>query len=143
MNKNYKIFIVMSKDAIFKTVLRKVGDKLNYSKPTDEISYRTFVNSLEEGSSVEVFFDASKDDGSLAQIAKIKVCIRELAKEIGQTFEDTEIEIKRASGLCIIKEIEGDKYIFCKSFGDCSKSDLGLAIQTIIQRGDFVGVNFR
>ena len=133
----------MSKDAIFKTVLRKVGDKLNYAKSTDEALFKSFVNSLDENSSIEVFFDASKDDGTLAQIAKIKVCIRDLAKEIGDTFEDVELEIKKASGLCIIKEINGEKYIFCKSFGDCSKSDLNLAIQTIIQRGDFVGCNFR
>jgi hypothetical protein len=133
----------MSKDAIFSTVLRKFGDKLIYANGAHESTYKTFVNSLEEGHSVQVFFDASKDDGTLAQLAKIKVCIRELAKYTGNTFEDTEIEIKKASGLCLIREIEGEKYIVIKSFGDCSKSDLSLAIQTIIQRGAFVNINFQ
>lgn len=133
----------MSKDAIFKTVLRKFGDKMIYANPADETLYKTFVNSLEEGSSAEVFFDASKDDGTLAQIAKIKVCIRELAKETGNTFEEMQLEIKKASGLCIEKDIDGVKHVFIKSFADCSKSDLSLAIQAIIERGDFVGINFR
>jgi len=133
----------MSKDAIFNTTLKKFGDKLIYSKQADEVLYREFVNKLEEGHLIQVFFDASKDDGTLAQIAKIKVCIRELAKETGDTFEDTEISIKKASGLCITRVIDGERYIIIKSFGDCSKTDLSLAIQTIIQRGDFLGINFR
>jgi len=133
----------MSKNAIFSTILKKFGDKLIYAKGVEEILYREFVNKLEEGHLIQVFFDASKDNGTLAQIAKIKVCIRELAKEVGNTFEDTELDIKKASGLCIIKEMDGEKFIFVKSFGDCSVDDLSLAIQTIIQRGDFVGINFR
>lgn len=133
----------MSKDAIFSTVLRKSGDRMVYGNPAHEKLYRIFVDSLEEGHSAQVFFDASKDDGTLAQLAKIKVCIRELAKYTGNTFEDTEIEIKKASGLCIVREIDGEKYLWVKSFGDCSKSDLSLAIQTIIQKGDFLNINFR
>lgn len=133
----------MSKDAIFNTMLKKFGDKLIYAKQADEVIYREFVNKLEEGHMIQVFFDASKDDGTLAQLAKIKVCIRELAKETGNTFEDTELDIKKSSGLCLIRVIEGEKYIVIKSFGDCSKTDLSLAIQTIIQKGDFLGINFR
>ena len=133
----------MSKNAIFSTILKKFGDKLIYVKGAEEILYREFVGRLEEGHLIQVFFDASKDDGTLAQIAKIKVCIRELAKELGNTFEDTELDIKQASGLCIVKEIGGEKFMIVRSFADCSVGDLSLAIQTIIQRGDFVGINFR
>jgi len=133
----------MSKNAIFSTILKKFGDKLIYVKGAEEILYREFVDKLEEGHLIQVFFDASKDDGTLAQIAKIKVCIRELAKELGNTFEDTELDIKQASGLCIVKEVDGQKYMIVRSFADCSVSDLSLAIQTIIQRGDFVNINFR
>lgn len=133
----------MSKNAIFSTILKKFGDKLIYAKGAEEILYREFVSKLEEGHLIQVFFDASKDDGTLAQIAKIKVCIRELAKELGNTFEDTELDIKKASGLCIIKEMDGEKFMIVRSFGDCSVDDLSLAIQTIIQRGDFVNINFR
>jgi len=133
----------MSKDAIFSTILKRSGDRLIYAKNTDEALYKTFVESLEEEHLVHVFFDASKDNGTLAQLAKIKVCIREIAKETGNTFEDTEIEIKKASGLCIVRVVDGERYMFCKSFGDCSASDLSLAIQTIIQKGDFLNMNLR
>jgi hypothetical protein len=132
----------MSKTTVFSTVLKKFGDKLIYANGAHETLYKSFVNSLENDHRVQVFFDASQDTGTLAQIAKIKVCIRELAKETGNTFEDTELEIKKASGLCIVKVIDGEKYLFCKSFGDCSKEDLSLAIQTIIQRGSFLNMNF-
>lgn len=130
------------KNAIFSTILRESEGRLVYLNPAHEVMYKTFVGALEKGHLVEVFFDANMDDGTLAQIAKIKACIRELAKETGNTFEDTQLEIKKATGLCVIKTIEGEKYMVCKSFGDCSKSDLSLAIQTIIERGKFLGINF-
>jgi hypothetical protein len=88
---------------------------------------------------IHAFFDANLDDGTLTQIAKVKACIRELAKETGSTFESTERDIKIASGLCFDKDGEA----YCRSFADCSKDELSLTIQTIIERGDFVGINFR
>lgn len=132
-----------NKDAMFSTVLRKSGDKLVYVRPAEELLYKSFTESLEEGHVVQVFFDAAKDDGSLAQLAKVNACIRALAKEVGVTFEDMKLEIKQAAGLCVVKSIGGEKYMICKSFGDCSSSELSLAIQAIIQKGDFVNINFR
>lgn len=131
------------REAMLGVNLKKFGDKLIYVKGAEERLYKEFVNNLQEGQVVQAFFDADTDDGSLAQIAKIKACIREIAKETGDTFEDTQLEIKKASGLCVIKEIEGEKYMICKSFGDCSKADLSLAIQTIIERGKFLSLNFQ
>lgn len=128
---------------MFSTVLKKFGDKLIYANPAHEVLYKTFVNSLGEGQPVELFFDANKDDASLAQLAKAHKCIREIAKEVGETFEDTKLEIKKASGLCVVKVIDGEKYIYCKSLGDCSKEDLSAVIETIIQRGDFLRMNLR
>jgi hypothetical protein len=132
-----------SKDAMFSTVLRKSGNRLIYNHAAHEALYKTFVQSLEEGQVVQIFFDANTDDGNLAQLAKVHKCIRELAKETGVTFEDMKLEIKKAAGMCVVKEIGGEKYMVCKSFGDSSKDDLSMVIQTIIQRGDFVGINFR
>lgn len=132
-----------NKDSMLSVVLRKTKDKLIYTNGGDEALYKIFLNGLEEGHSVQVFFDANMDDGTLAQLAKIKACIRELAKESGNTFDDMQLEIKKASGLCVVKEIEGERYIICKSFANCSKEDLGLAIQTIIQKGDFLNMNLR
>lgn len=132
-----------SKDSMLSVTLKKFGDKLIYMKGVDETIYKEFVNSLEQGHVVHAFFDANSDDGTLAQLAKVHACIRELAKETGYSFEDMKLEIKKASGLCIIKEIDGEKFLYCKSFGDCSKSELSLAMEAIIERGDFVKLNFR
>lgn len=128
-----------NKDAMFSVVLKKFGDKLIYANPAKESLYKQFVNALEDGQHVEVFFDANVDDGTLAQIAKIKASIRQLAKETGNTFEEMQDIIKEASGLIVEKE--GQKII--KSFANCSKSELNLAIETIIQHGDFLNINFR
>jgi hypothetical protein len=133
----------MSKDAMFSTTLKKFGDKLIYFKKSDESVYKTFLNGLEEGQLVDVFFDASKDDGSLAQLAKIHKCIREIAKETGHEFEDIKEYVKKKSGLIIEKEVLGEIIPHRKSLGKASKEDLGLVIETIIKLGDLVNVNCR
>jgi hypothetical protein len=79
--------------------------------------------------------DSNVDNGTLAQIAKIHACIRELAIELGYTFDDMKAEVKRRNGMLI-----NDK---CKSFADCSKEELALVIQSIIQIGDLANINFR
>jgi hypothetical protein len=129
----------MSQEAIHSVILKKSGNKLIYKNSNDEGLYKLFVNSLSEGHLVHAFFEANLTDGTYTQISKIKVCIRELAKEIGDTFENVEKEIKTATGLS--SEVNGvTEY---KSFADCSKDELSLVIQTLIERGDFVNINFR
>lgn len=105
--------------------------------------YEAFLKTLEQGQSVEVFLESNPDDGTLTQIAKIKVCIRELAKEVGETFEEMQVQVKRSSGLCIKKTIQDEHYLICKSFGDCSKEELSMAIETIISMGDNLNMNLR
>lgn len=124
-------------------ILKKENGKLIYRLSSDSVLYKAFVDTLEEGQLVEMFLDANKDDGTLAQLAKIHKCIRELAKELGYTFEDMKLEIKKAAGLCFVRTIDGERFMICKSLGDASKEDLGLVLQTIIERGDFVGMNLR
>lgn len=109
----------------------------------DDTKYKAFLKTLEQEQSVEVFLESNPDDGTLTQIAKIKVCIRELAKEVGETFEEMQAQVKRASGLCIVKTIEGERYLICKSFGDCSKEELSMTIETIIEMGDRLNMNLR
>lgn len=108
-----------------------------------DTKYKAFLKTLEEEQSVEVFLESNTDDGTLTQIAKVKVCIRELAKEVGETFEEMQAQVKRASGLCIVKTIEGERYLICKSFGDCSKEELSMTIETIIEMGDRLNMNLR
>jgi hypothetical protein len=49
------------------------------------------------------------------------------------------LQAKRKTGLCWVSN--GQEY--CKSFKDCSKSELNLVIQALIEMGDFAGSNLR
>jgi hypothetical protein len=131
------------KDNMFTSILKKSGGKLVYVNKADEQVYKLFVESLGNDQVVEIFFDANKDDGSLAQLAKIHKCIREIAKETGDNYEDMKLLIKKKSGLCIKKEVDGEVVMVCKSFANASKSDLAMVIETIVQIGDLVNLNFR
>ena len=87
--------------------------------------------------------ESEVDNGTVPQLAKIHACIRELAKETGYTFEDMKLEIKRQAGLCIKKEMSGEVFLVCKSFSRCSKDELALVIEAIVQIGDSLNINFR
>jgi hypothetical protein len=131
------------KDNMFTSTLQRVGDRLVYASATDEKIYKLFVENLAEGQTVEVFFDANKDDGTLAQLAKIHKCIREIAKETGNDFEDIKDLIKVRSGFCFKKNVDGEIITKCKSFAKASKEDLGFVIEALIKLGDLVSVNCR
>ena len=105
----------------------KKGGKLTYLEPKENLAYQMFVSKLDEGQVVDMYIDLADVDHSKAQLAKVHACIRELAKESGYTFDDMKLIIKDSSGL------NG------KSFADCSKNELMLAIEACIQIG---GENF-
>lgn len=132
-----------NKENMFNATFKKVDGKLKFVNDSDSSAFKVFVNSILEEQTVDVFFDANKDDGTLAQLAKIHKCIREIAKETGADYETTKLHIKKKSGLCIKKELDGEIFMICKSFGTCSKTDLILVIETIINIGDVVNINFR
>lgn len=111
--------------------------------PSSQVRYADFLDSLTHSQKIEMFMESNVDNGTVTQIAKIHVCIRELAKEMGYSFEDMKLEVKKMSGLCVEKTIGNDRFLVCKSFGDCSIDELGLAIQTIVELGDQINVNFR
>lgn len=104
--------------------------------------YQEFVNSVAVGQTVEIFMESNVDSKTIPQLAKVHACIRELAKETGYSFEDMKLEIKKKAGLCIVKEMGGEKFMICKSFSDCSVDELGLSIKAIIEIGETVGINF-
>jgi len=101
----------------------KKDGKLVFAHPQDKLAYEIFVEKLKEGDKVDMFIEVSNPDHSKAQLAKVHACIRELAKESGYTFEEMKLIVKEHAGLA------------GKSFGDCSKSDLMLAIEACIQIG--------
>lgn len=100
--------------------------------------YETFVNHIPEGAIVEFFYEMQHDDGTLPQLAKIHVMIKHLSTHIGETVENMKLLIKDRAGLCIAREVAGKEYFLAKSFGDCSREELSLAIQAAIEIGDEV-----
>ena len=67
----------------------KDGDELNHSIKAKGTLYDNFVNELPEGTKVEVFINIVGKKASNAQIARVHVMIRELAAEIGYSFQET------------------------------------------------------
>lgn len=122
---------------MFSFKLTKNNGKLVYINESTKISYQLFLDKLQEGQEVEVFMGLTSDNGSLAQLAKVHACIRELAKESGYTFEEMKFIVKKHSGLCY----DGGGAEYCKSFKDCSKEELTMAIQSAIEIGIDLNVN--
>jgi hypothetical protein len=115
----------------FTGILKKDKHQLVYSSQKDETKFKVFKDALQDGMLVEVYMEIQKDDGTLAQLAKIHSMLRALCNHTGDTFEDMKLIVKKRSGLCIEKELDGSMFLHCKSFGDCSRDELSLAIQTI------------
>lgn len=128
------------KDNILSVKLTKRNGKLVHVNPATLGLQLDFVSNLEEGQEVSVFFEAFKDDGTAPQLAKIHACIRKLATEIGYTFEEMKLEIKRRSGLAHGDLSTSDGYV--KSFGDCSKEELALVIESLNKTGEMVNISF-
>jgi len=123
----------------FFSILKKVDGDLVHTIKAKGTLYENWIKELPEGTKVEIFVSVAGEDGTNAQLAKIHAMIRELANEIGHTFQELKLEVKRKTGLCFVR----DKQEYCKSFKDCSKQELNLAIQSLIEIGDFTGVNLR
>ena len=122
---------------MFTSKLVKRDGKLVYPDDKSKLNYQIFLDKLSEGQEIEVFMDLASNDKSAAQIAKVHACIRELAKESGYTFSEMKIIVKKQAGLCY----DDDGMEYCKSFGDCSKSQLILAIEACIEIGKEFNIN--
>lgn len=105
----------------------------------DMKQYEKFVSRLAEGAIVEFFYEEQHDDGTLPQLAKLHVMIKHLSTHIGETVENMKLLVKDKAGLCIAREVSGKEYFLAKSFGDCSREELFLAIQAAIEIGEHVG----
>jgi hypothetical protein len=122
---------------MFTGKLVKKDGKLAYEDEKSKLAYQIFLDKIPEGQKVEMYIDLANTDHSKAQLAKVHACIRELAKESGYTFEEMKLLIKKQSGLCY----ETDGLLECKSFADCSKDELMLAIEACIAIGRELNVN--
>lgn len=113
----------------------KRNGRLELSSMAATKQFEMFRSNIPEGSIVEVFFEVTHDDGTLPQLAKLHVMIKELAMHIGETAENMKILVKDRAGLCIAREVSGKEYFLAKSFAECSKDELSLAIQAAIEIG--------
>ena len=97
-----------------------------------------YVSKIPEGSVIEYFYEVQHEDGTLPQLAKLHVIIRQLASFTGETVENMKLLVKDRAGLCIAREVAGKEYFLAKSFGECSKDELSLAIQATVEIGEQV-----
>jgi hypothetical protein len=110
-------------------------------KPTSlhgDKQYEIFVSNIPEGAIVEFFYEMQHDDGTLPQLAKIHVMIKQLSMHIGESVENMKLLVKDKAGLCIAREVAGKEYFLAKSFGDCSREELSLAIQAALEIGQSI-----
>ena len=113
----------------------KRNGRLEFSSLAVSKQHEVFVSEVPDGTIVEFFFEVQQDDGTLPQLAKLHAMIRELALHIGEPFEDMKLLVKDKAGLCLAREVAGKEYFLAKSFGECSREELSLAIQAAIDIG--------
>jgi hypothetical protein len=113
----------------------KRNGRLEFSSLAVSKQHEVFVSEVPDNTIVEFFFEVQQDDGTLPQLAKLHAMIRELALHIGETFEDMKLLVKDKAGLCLSREVAGKEYFLAKSFGECSREELSLAIQAAIDIG--------
>lgn len=120
--------------------LVKSGIDLVPDGTKEEAKYAKLLASLKEGTKVQAMYEVIKDDHTLVQLAKVHALIRELAHCTGNDFEDVKLEVKRKSGLTVKSSDSSGKPIeIVKSFADCSKEQISMAIETCIQLGNDFG----
>jgi len=122
---------------MFTTKLVKRAGKLVYPDDKSKLNFQIFIDKLADGQQVEVFMGLASDNASLAQIAKVHACIRAIAEESGYTFDEMKGIIKTHSGLCY----DAGGAEICKSFADCSKMELALAIESCVEIGKDFNLN--
>ena len=115
------------------------GGQIDYPLNADKKRLLNFLANTTEGANVEIFISVNDGKGTNAQLARIHAMCRELANEIGYTFEEMKLQIKRKAGLCFMK----NNTEYCRSFAKCDAEELNLAIQACIEIGDFAGINLR
>ena len=114
------------------TVLLKMENGILVPKrDIDKYTLQSYLKNVEEGATIQVTYEEQSTDGTYAQISKLQACTRELSKFLGYTHEEVKDIVKHKANLY---SPEGD----FKSFADCSKEELSLAIQVALELGEQV-----
>jgi hypothetical protein len=109
------------------TKLVKKNGKLEYLDSKDKIKYNLLLAKVPDNGIVEVLFTIQHNKASNAQISKLHASIRQIAFELGNSFDDIKSIIKIKTGL-IHQDTVGE--VIEKSFADCTKEEISLAIET-------------
>ncbi len=115
------------------SIRAKVVNKSLEIDPMGSAKLGLFIKGLQEGETVVITYEVQTEDATYAQISKVHKHIRELANYTGDSFEDMKLQVKLRAGLCTDTN--------CKSFSECSKEELSMAIQASIEIGDLVNFN--
>lgn len=113
----------------------KKNGKLEFKQELDRLTMNERVKHLREGQVVEFMCDFNRDDGTLAQLAKVHQMIRVLSLETGVSNSTIKLRVKNEACLNLDGKV--------KSFKNCSKEEMASAIQAAYELGDFVGINLR
>jgi hypothetical protein len=117
--------------------LIKRGKQLVPFTQSMQLLLESYTEQVAEGTVVELYFDQveNEDERTLGQLAKVHANIRELARHTGHTMEEMKAIVKQKAGLYQVTETGHG----LKSFRDCSKEELSLAIETSTQIGTLLG----
>jgi len=126
------------KDNFFVNASIKDGE-LHFPIKAQETRYKSFLKQFPDDTRIELFVSANNQKGSAAQLARVHAMCREIANEIGYTFEEVKLQVKRKAGLCFTK----NNTEYCKSFAICDKEELNLAIQAAMEIGEYAGMQLR
>ena len=133
-----KLNTLMSMSQNLVTKYIKKNGRLEFSSLANSKHFELFTSHIPDGTIVEAFYEVQHDDGTLPQLAKLHVMIKQLATHVGETFENMKLLVKDKAGLCIAREVAGKEYFLAKSFAECSREELSLAIQAAFQIGEDV-----
>ena len=112
------------------SIRAKVVNKSLEIDPLGSAKLGLFIKGLQEGETVIITYEVQTADHSYAQLSKLHKCIRELANYVGESFDDMKLQVKVKAGLCTDTN--------CKSFSECSKEELSMAIQAVIEIGELL-----
>ena len=90
---------------------KKQDGEIKYPVKAQGTRYENFLKDIPDGANIEIFVSISTESkGSNAQLARVHAMIRELANDLGYTFEEVKLMVKRHTGLCFNQD--GQEY--CK-----------------------------
>ena len=90
------------RNQLFVQAVIKEG-KLHFPIKAYETKYNKFISEQPDGARVELFIGIQDGKGSNPQLARVHAMIREIASEVGHTFEEMKLQVKRKAGLCFVK----------------------------------------